>query len=90
MLVPFFIPLENKTGLVVSQEVFQLIDLIASCKQLQAFHATRVLRILSDQGTEFVNQDFEQHARRRGIHLATSPARQPPEQWSSRTTWWSC
>ena len=56
MLVPFFIPVENKTGLMVSQEVFQLIDYIATCKQLQAFHGSKVLRILSDQGTEFVNQ----------------------------------
>ena len=72
MLFPFFTPVENKTGLTVSQEAFQLIDYIATCKQLQAFHGSRV-RILSDQGTEFVNQDFEKHARQRGIHLATSP-----------------
>ena len=77
MLVPFFIPVENKTGLVASQEVFQPIDNIATCKQLQAFHGSKVVRILSDQGTEFVNQDFEKHGRRRGIHLATSPAHQP-------------
>ena len=37
----------------------------------------KVLRILSDHGTEFVNQDFEKCARQRGIHLATSPAHQP-------------
>ena len=48
-----------------------------TCKQLQAFHGSKVLRILSDQGIEFVNQDFEKHARQRGIHLATSPAHQP-------------
>ena len=78
MLVPFFIPVENKIGLVVlSQEVFQLIDHIATCKQLQAFHGSKVLRMLSDQGTEFVNQDFEKHARQRGTHLATSQAHQP-------------
>ena len=52
MMVPFFTQVENKTGLIVSQEVFQLIDYIATCKQLQAFHGSRVLRILSDQGTE--------------------------------------
>ena len=61
----------------VSQEVFQLIDYIATCKQLQAFHGSRVLRILSEQGTEFINQEFEKHARQRGVHLATSPAHQP-------------
>ena len=77
MFVPFFIPLEHKTGLVVSQEVVQLIDYIATCKQLQAFHGSKVLRILSDQRTEFVNQDFEKHARQRGIDVATSPAHQP-------------
>ena len=48
ILVLFFIPVENKTGLIVSQEVFQLIDYIATCKQLQAFHGSKVLRILSD------------------------------------------
>ena len=62
MLVPFFVPVENKTGLVVSQEMFQLTDRIASHKQLQAFHGSKVLRILSEQGTECVNQDFEKHA----------------------------
>ena len=77
MLVPFFIQVENETGLIVSHEVFQLIDYIGACKQLQAFHGSKVLRILSDQGTGFVNQDFEKHARQRGIHLATSPAHQP-------------
>ena len=59
MLVPFFLLVENKSGLVVSQQVFQLIDYIATCKQLQAFHGSKVLRILSDQGTEFVNQEFQ-------------------------------
>ena len=49
MLVPFFIPVENKTGLTVSQGVFQLIDYIATCKQLQAFHGSKVLSILRDQ-----------------------------------------
>ena len=53
MLVQFFVPMENKTGLVVSQEVFQLIDHIASCKQLQAFHGSKVLRFLRDPGTFF-------------------------------------
>ena len=57
--------------------MFQLIDYIATCKQLQAFHGSKVLRILSDQGTEFVNQDFEKHARQRGLRLATSPAHHP-------------
>ena len=33
MLAPFFIPVENMTGLVVSQEVLQLIDYVATCKQ---------------------------------------------------------
>ena len=86
MLVPFFTPVENKTGLIVSQEVFQLIDYIAATsKQLQAFYGSKVLRILSDQGTEFVNQDFEKHARQRGRHLATSPAHQPcTKQWCCR------
>ena len=36
-----------------------------------------MLRIFSDQRAEFVNQDFEKHARQRGIHLATAPAHQP-------------
>ena len=55
----------------MSQEVFQLIiwQLVGSFKPFMG--------ILSDQGTEFVNQDFEKHARQRGIHLATSPAHQP-------------
>ena len=77
ILAPFFTPVENKTGLIVSQEVFQLIDYIATCEQIQAFHVSKVLRVLSDQSTEFVNQDFEKHARQRGIHLPTSPAHQP-------------
>ena len=68
MLVPFFIPVENKTGLTVSQEVCQLIDYIATCKQLQAFHGSRVLRILSDQGAEFVNQ--EATVSQRGLYVA--------------------
>ena len=59
ILAPFVMPVENKSGLTVSQEVFKLIDHIAFCKQLQAFHGSKVLRILSDQGTEFVNQDFQ-------------------------------
>ena len=37
MLVPFFLPVANKTGLVVSQEVFQLIDYTATCKLNQDF-----------------------------------------------------
>ena len=36
-----------------------------------------VSRELSDQGSGFMDQDFEKHARQRGIHLSTSPAHQP-------------
>ena len=50
---------------------------ISNCKQIQAFQGAKITRILSDQGSEFVNQEFETHARLRGIHLATSPAYQP-------------
>ena len=77
ILIPFFVPVENKSAIVVSREVFALIDWISTCKQIQAFHGAQITRILSDQGSEFVNQEFETHARLRGIHLATSPANQP-------------
>ena len=40
-------------------------------------HGARLLRTLSDQGTEDVNKEFESHARKRGLHLATAPAHQP-------------
>ena len=53
------------------------IDWISTCKQIQAFNGAEINRILSDQGSEFVSQEFETHARMRGIHLATSPACQP-------------
>ena len=43
MLVTFFIPIETKSGLTVSQELFQLMDHIASCKQLQACTAPKCL-----------------------------------------------
>ena len=77
ILIPFFAPVENKSAIVVSREVFALIDWISNCKQIQAFHGAKITRILSDQGSEFVNQEFETHARLRGTHLATSPAYQP-------------
>ena len=47
ILVRFFIPVENKTGLVVSQEVFQLIGHIASCKQLQSMNFKGVDSLMS-------------------------------------------
>ena len=72
-----FVAVENKSGLVVSRAVFQLIDEIAACKQAQAFHGAKLLRILSDQGTELVNKEFENHVRQRGLHLATPPAPRP-------------
>ena len=77
ILIPFFIPIENKSAIIVSKEVFALVDWISNCKQIQAFQGAKITRILSDQGTEFVNQEFENHARLRGIHLCTSPAYQP-------------
>ena len=63
MLVPFFIPVENKTGLqhcvprsVPAYRVQYTLPLASSVPLIQgsAFHGSRVLRILSDQGTEFV------------------------------------
>ena len=54
-----------------------MIDWISTCKQIQAFDGAKITRILSDQGSEFVNHEFETQARLRGIHLATSPACQP-------------
>ena len=77
ILIPFFVPVENKSAADVSREVFVLIDWISTCEQIQAFHGAKITRILSDQGAEFVNHDFETQARMRGIHLATSPAFQP-------------
>ena len=77
ILIPFFVPVENKSAIVVSREVFALVDWISNCKQIQAFQGAKITRILSDQGSEFVNQEFETQARLRGIHLATSPAYQP-------------
>ena len=56
---------------------WELIDRVALCKQLQAFRGSKVLRMMSDQGTEFVSQEFETHARQRGVRLSTSPAHQP-------------
>ena len=58
ILIPFFVPVENKSAIVVSREVFALIDWISNCKQIQAFHGAKI-----DQGSEFVNQEFETHAR---------------------------
>ena len=77
ILRAFFTPIEDKSGLTIPQEVFQLIDHIASCKQLQAFHGSKVLHIKSDQGRELVSQDFKRLARLRGIHLSPSLAHQP-------------
>ena len=42
ILVPFFMRVENKSGLTLSQDVNQVVDHIASCKQLQAFHGCKV------------------------------------------------
>ena len=77
ILIPFLVPVENKSALVVSREVFALIDWISTCKQIQAFNGAKITRILSDQGSEFCEPGVETHARLRGIHLATSPAYQP-------------
>ena len=41
ILVPFFIPVENKTGLVVSQEVFQLIDILPLASNSRPFTVPR-------------------------------------------------
>ena len=59
ILIPLFVPVENKSAVVVSREVFALIDRISTCKQIQAFRGAKITRILSDQGSEFVNQEFE-------------------------------
>ena len=37
ILIPFFVPVENKSAIVVSREVFALVDWISNCKQIQAF-----------------------------------------------------
>ena len=77
MAVPHFPPVENKSGLTVTNAVVQLVDSINVCKQVQSFHGAQILRVFSDKGAEFVNQEFETAARQRGIHVATSPAHQP-------------
>ena len=56
ILIPFFVPVESKSAIVVSREVFALIDWISNCRQIQAFHGAKITRILSDQGSEIVNQ----------------------------------
>ena len=61
--------MENKSAVVVSREVFALIDWISTCKQIQAFNGAKINHILSDQGSEFVNQEFETHARMRELTL---------------------
>ena len=76
LLVPFFIPVENKIGLVVSQEAFQLIDHVASCKQATpGFSRFQGASHFERPGHGTCQP--RKHARQRGIHLATSPAHQP-------------
>ena len=78
MVVPYFLAVENKSGLTVTKAVFQLIDQTNGCKREQSFHGAQILQIVRDKGTELFNQELETAARRRGsIHLATSPAHQP-------------
>ena len=74
--------MDNKPGLVASQEVFRLIDFIASCKQLQAFHgyltsATRVRDLWTKTSRRTVWHTF--------VNFTSTPA---SEQWHSRTTSW--
>ena len=45
ILIPFFVPVENKSATVVSREVFALIDWISNCKQIQAFQGAKITRI---------------------------------------------
>ena len=42
----YFLPVENKSGFVVSTAVFELTDEIAACKQVQASHGSKFLRLL--------------------------------------------
>ena len=87
MVVPYFLPVENKSGLTVTKAEFQLIDQINICKQVQSFRGAQILQILSDKGTELVYQEFETAARQRGIHLATSPAHQPQSNSLAERLW---
>ena len=41
MTVPYFIPVDSRSGLAVSTAVFQLIDEIAACNQVQAFQGAK-------------------------------------------------
>ena len=55
ILIPFSVPVKNKSAVVVAREVFALIDWISTCKQIQPFNGAKINRILSDQGSEFVS-----------------------------------
>ncbi len=50
---------------------------IRNCKSLRPFEGCLIRRIVSDQGTEFMNQTLQSKTEEWGVHWATSPAYQP-------------
>ena len=55
MVVPYFLPVENKSG---HESSIPTDDQINVCKRVQSFKGVQISRILSDKDTEIVNQEF--------------------------------
>ncbi len=77
VIVPFFVPLPNRAVPEIAKAVGETIRFTENCKYLRPCEGCLVRRIVSDQGTEFMNQTLQAKAEEWGVHWATSPAYQP-------------
>ncbi len=70
-------PLPDRAAHEIAKAIGDTIRFIQNCKFLRPFQGCLVRRIVSDQGTEFMNQTLQSKAEEWGVHWATSPAYQP-------------
>eukprot|EP00971_Amphidinium_carterae_P252422 5011382-Amphidinium_carterae.1 len=76
VLLPWYVPVPSKGGHDVTLACFEIINRIPFIKPLRPYDA-RVLRIFSDQGTEYLNKVFRNEAMHLGIAMVQSPTYQP-------------
>eukprot|EP00971_Amphidinium_carterae_P209880 4163120-Amphidinium_carterae.1 len=76
ILLPWHLPVLSKGGNDVTLPCFEIINRIPFIKPLRPCDA-RVLRIFSDQGSEYLNKIFRNEAMHLGIAMVQSPTYQP-------------
>eukprot|EP00971_Amphidinium_carterae_P269110 5338863-Amphidinium_carterae.1 len=77
VLVPWAIPIKDKTGKIVAGELARIVDYVPTMSALKGYRGLQIARLHSDNGGEFINEDVAKVMQARQIVMTQAPPYMP-------------